>query len=301
MARRRNQGGFVPVQKNRAYFKRYQVKFRRRREGKTNYARRKKLVAQNMTKYNVPKYRFVVRKTNKQIICQVVYSKLIGDQVLCAAYSSELARYGVKGGLSNYAASYCTGLLLARRLLKQLGMDTLYQGVREADGDYFVVDWDSTRRPFQCYLDVGLARTTTGANIFGALKGAVDGGLYVPHSAKRFPGFENGEYNPEAHRARIFAEHVSNYMQELSEADPKKFQSQFSVYVKAGINADNLEDMYKQAHSAIRANPARVATEKKRPEKPIPSYKRPKMSYKEKKYRVQQKKAALERKIAAQA
>jgi len=254
-----------------------------------------------MTKYNVPKYRFVVRKTNKQIICQIVYSKLVGDQVLCAAYSSELTRYGVKGGLTNYAAAYCTGLLLARRVLKTLGMDNLYEGVRVADGDYFVVDWDSSRRPFQCYLDVGLARTTTGANIFGALKGAVDGGLYVPHSAKRFPGYENGEYDPEAHRARIYAEHVSTYMKELSEADPKKYQSQFSAYVKAGVDADNLEEMYTKAHTAIRANPARVHTEKKRPEKGIPSYKKPKMSFKEKKYRIQQKKTALERKLAAQA
>jgi len=36
--------------------------------------------------------------------------------ILCAAYSHELPRYGVKVGLTNYAAAYCTGLLLARRV-----------------------------------------------------------------------------------------------------------------------------------------------------------------------------------------
>ena len=47
-------------------------------------------------------------------------------------------------------------------------------------------------RPFKCLLDVGLARTTSGARLFGALKGAVDGGLDIPHSEKRFPGFTKG-------------------------------------------------------------------------------------------------------------
>ena len=36
-------------------------------------------------------------------------------------------------------------------------------------------------RPFRAFLDVGLARTTTGARVFGVLKGAVDGGLDIPH------------------------------------------------------------------------------------------------------------------------
>lgn len=37
---------FVKVQKTKAYFKRYQVKFRRRREGKTDYRARKRLISQ---------------------------------------------------------------------------------------------------------------------------------------------------------------------------------------------------------------------------------------------------------------
>lgn len=55
---------------------------------------------------------------------------------------------------------------------------------------------------YRCYLDVGLARTTTGARVFGAMKGAVDGGLNVPHSIKRFPGYdaEAKKFNAEVHR-----------------------------------------------------------------------------------------------------
>lgn len=40
--------------------------------------------------------------------------------ILAAAYSHELTRFGVNVGLSNYAAAYCTGLLLARRVSIQL-------------------------------------------------------------------------------------------------------------------------------------------------------------------------------------
>jgi len=36
--------GFVKIQKTKAYFKRYQTKYRRRREGKTDYYARKRMV-----------------------------------------------------------------------------------------------------------------------------------------------------------------------------------------------------------------------------------------------------------------
>ena len=60
-------------------------------------------------------------------------------------------------------------------------MDGLYEGQLEVDGDEYLVESQEERGAFRCYLDVGLARTTTGAKVFGALKGAVDGGLEIPH------------------------------------------------------------------------------------------------------------------------
>lgn len=47
---------------------------------------------------------------------QIAYAKIEGDMVIVAAYGHELPRYGVKVGLTNYSAAYCTGLLLARRV-----------------------------------------------------------------------------------------------------------------------------------------------------------------------------------------
>lgn len=78
------------------------------------------LVFQDKNKYNAKKYRFVARISNKYVTCQVVYSTMTGDVVMESAHSSELPRYGVKVGLANYAACYCTGLLLARRVLTKL-------------------------------------------------------------------------------------------------------------------------------------------------------------------------------------
>lgn len=95
---------FQKVVKNKAYFKRYQTKYRRRREGKTDYYQRRGLVIQDKNKYNSPKYRLVVRFTNRDCICQIVYSRIDGDHVMAAAYSHELPRYGIKLGLTNYAA-----------------------------------------------------------------------------------------------------------------------------------------------------------------------------------------------------
>ena len=73
-------------------------------EGKTDYYARKRLITQAKNKYNSPKYRFVVRITRKDIICQVVYSKIQGDVVMTAAYAHELPRYGLKHGLTNWSA-----------------------------------------------------------------------------------------------------------------------------------------------------------------------------------------------------
>jgi len=250
---------FVKVVKNKAYFKRYQVKFRRRREGKTDFYARKRLTVQDKNKYNTPKYRMVVRFTNKDIICQVAYARIEGDVIMCAAYAHELPRYGIKVGLTNYAAAYCTGLLLARRILQKLKLDGIYQGQEEVDGDeYYVEDIDDQPAPFRCYLDVGLARTTTGARIFGCLKGAADGGLDIPHSVKRFPGYdaEAGEFNAEVHRNHIFGKHVADYMKMLKEDDDDVYKRQFSRYIKNGITPDSVEGLYKKCHEAIRSDPS---------------------------------------------
>jgi len=245
--------------KNKAYFKRFQTKFRRRRECKTDYYARRRLIIQDKNKYKTPKYRLVVRFTNKDIICQIVAADLTHDITMVSAYAHELPAYGLKVGLTNYAAAYCTGLLLARRVNAKFGLE--YKGNENVDGeDYNVEQEDAEKAPFKALLDVGLKRTTTGARVFGAMKGACDGGLDVPHKDRRFPGSRRGDdgkflADPETHRKYIFGGHVSEYMEMLQEEDEERYKKQFSTFIRAGVSPDQVEAMYKKVHDTIRADP----------------------------------------------
>jgi len=262
---------FVKVLKTAAYFKRFQVARRRRREGKTDYYARRKMVRQDKNKFNNRKYRFIVRFTNKRCICQCAYATLRGDVVVAAAASNELPAFGIPVGHKNYAAAYATGLLLARRVLKHFDLQDKFKGKEELDGEeYHVEDEENEQRPFKCILDVGLRRTCVGHRMWGALKGAVDGGLHIPHSTKNFPGFkppeekgQEGEYDAEAHKERIFGNHVKEYMEMLQEEDPTKYEAHFSKFIAEGIDADKMEDMYTEAHEKIREDPTGEPAEKK--------------------------------------
>jgi large subunit ribosomal protein L5e len=121
----------------------------------------------------------------------------------------------------------------------------MYKPNSNVNGEYFNVDEDvKDKRPFKALLDVGITRTTTGNRVFGALKGATDGGLNVPHKTKIFPGYtraktENitnkkgkaidserteAKYDAKVHRARIYGGHVTNYMNHLKKEDPAKYK-----------------------------------------------------------------------------
>lgn len=150
---------------------RYFVPYRRRREGKTDYYQRTKLVVADAP-------RMVVRKTNRHIIIQLITAEIDGDRTLVTANSSELTGFGYKGSLSSTPAAYLTGLLFAAK-------------ARKAKYDRAV-------------LDIGLARATPGARVFAALKGAVDAGFTVPHGEEILPddarvkGQHIAEYNKNA-------------------------------------------------------------------------------------------------------
>ncbi|KAL5781331.1 hypothetical protein ACOSP7_006360 [Xanthoceras sorbifolium] len=285
---------FVKAQKSKAYFKRFQVKYKRRREGKTDYRARIRLINQDKNKYNTPKYRFVVRFTNKDIIAQIVSASIVGDNILAAAYAHELPHFGLDVGLTNYAAAYCTGLLLARRVLKMLEMDDEYEGNVEATGEDFSVEPAESRRPFRALLDVGLIKTTTGNRVFGALKGALDGGLDIPHSDKRFAGFskDSKQLDVDVHRKYIYGGHVAAYMRTLTEDEPEKYQSHFGEYIKKGLEADGLEAMYKKVHAAIRADPTAKKSEKQ-PPKEHKRFNLKKLTYEERKNKLIERLRAL--------
>lgn len=132
----------------------YTMRFRRRREGKTDY--RKRLA---MLKSGMP--RLVVRIRGKSVVAQIVNYNPKGDEIVVTATSSEIQKFGFKGHCGNVEASYLTGMLCGKKALKA--------GVKEV------------------VFDIGLHTPVNGSNIFGALKGAVDAGLTIPHDEKCFP------------------------------------------------------------------------------------------------------------------
>ncbi|CAI4215070.1 unnamed protein product [Parascedosporium putredinis] len=294
---------FHKLVKNSAYYSRYQTKYKRRRQGKTDYYARKRLITQAKNKYGAPKYRLVVRFTNRDIILQVVSSEITGDKVLASAYSHELPAYGIEHGLTNWAAAYATGLLIARRVLKKVGLDETFTGVEEADGEFTLTEAaetdDGERRPFKCFLDVGLHRTSTGARVFGAMKGASDGGLFVPHSEKRFPGYdmESKELDAEVLRKYIFGGHVAEYMETLADDDEERYKSQFQKYIDDDIDAEGIEDLYTEAHKAIREDPFKKV-ESKGPKKSREEWKAESKKYKAKKLTYEQRKEGVQKRIA---
>lgn len=245
---------------------------------------------QDKNKYDSKKYRFVVRRTAHRVINQIIFATIQGDRVLAQADSFELKRFGLETGFTNYAASYATGLLLARRLLTQLKLADTYKGVEAADGEFFDVyekGVNEDKRPFKALLDVGLIRTTSGNRVFGSLKGAVDGGIHIPHNTKRFPGYRiekaqvntgkrgkvvekvkgQATYNAKEHRDHIFGNHVQGYIDHLTKTNKDKLQKQFSKTLKQLEKAKvkNLEALYKKIHVEIRKSPLRPKIEKKAP------------------------------------
>ena len=194
-------------------------------------------------------------------------------------------------------AAYCTGLLVARRVLNKFGLAAVYEGNTEDVGADYNVEQSGDARPFRCYLDTGLARTSTGAKVFGALKGALDGGLDIPHSTKRFAGYDKDDkkFDTETHSQYILGGIIGEYAAELQEEEPEKYARQFKSYVDAEIDPEELEDLYKEVHSNIRADPVAVKKDRSKNVKPAKGHKwqTPKLTYEQRKTALQAKLKAL--------
>lgn len=74
---------------------------------------------------------------------------------------------------------------------------------------------DDGPRPFYCLLDTGLKRTSTGSKVFSCLKGALDGGLDIPHNEKRFVGYADKKLDAETLEKYIFGGHVAEYQETM--------------------------------------------------------------------------------------
>lgn len=209
--------------KNNSSHSRFQVKWRRRREGKTNYYKRKNLLIQDKQKYNASKYRMVVRLSKKNLLCQLIYSRLEGDFILSSCYSKKLNLIGISLISNNFPTAYITGLHLSSNFLKEKFS--------------FIHKKDSLENKLKVILDLGLTRITTGNRVFATMKGAVDGGFMIPHNEKRFPGYKKDEeFDIETMRDRIEGKHIMEYMELLKEEDEEKYSKQFKRFIENQIS-----------------------------------------------------------------
>lgn len=133
---------------------RFHTKYRRRREGKTNYTKRIKLLS---SKKNM----VVFRKLSRILTSQIVKFDIKGDKVLASASSKELEKYGWKLGKKNLPAAYLTGLLLARKA--------------------------KSLKTGELIAHYGVTNPTKGSAHYAFLKGAIEGGLKIAHSPEPFP------------------------------------------------------------------------------------------------------------------
>jgi large subunit ribosomal protein L18 len=134
---------------------RYHVKPRRRREGRTDYRKRLKLLKSR-------EIRLVVRKSIKNTIIQLIEYKEGGDNILASANSKELiSKFNWKFSTSSTPAAYLTGILAGTRA-KEKGIS-------------------------DCILDTGRFPPITGSKIFASLKGVVDAGVSCPYDEEMLP------------------------------------------------------------------------------------------------------------------
>ena len=183
----------------------YRVPSRRRREGKTDYQARKALVLSGTP-------RLVARSTVKNVVAQIIVAKPHGDEVLAAAHSKELKKYGWKAPTGNVPAAYLTGLLC--------GLKAKAKGVAKA------------------VLDIGLVAPTKGAKVFAALSGVLDAGVDVPHDEEKMV------------KERTEGAHIAEYGKSLSE-DSEVYAAKFSKYLAQKLSPEQVPEHFAKVKAEI--------------------------------------------------
>lgn len=187
------------------------VQFRRKKEGKTNYRKRLKLLLSN-------KLRLVVRISLNNISAQIIEHYPKGDKVIISAHSTELKKFGWKTVGGNIPSAYLVGLLLGKKAKEK--------GIEEA------------------ILDAGLNSSVKGSRIYALLKGVLDSSLKVPCSENILPDEERikGKHiinyaslltkDNEAYKKRF-----SNYLK--NNVNPLEFDKYFDSVKRKIIGGNN--------------------------------------------------------------
>jgi large subunit ribosomal protein L18 len=131
------------------------LKYRRRREGKTNYHKRLKLLQSGQT-------RMVIRRSNTGMTCQFVTYEPAGDKVIAQATSTDVKKAGLAGvSGKSLPSAYLVGFVAGKRA--------------QAAGISGAI------------VDLGMQTATKGNRLFAAVKGAIDSGIQIPVDSDVLP------------------------------------------------------------------------------------------------------------------
>ena len=186
----------------------YKVPYRRRREGKTNYYKRYRMIKSGRL------LRAVIRKTNTQIIVQIVKFSINGDETIVGVSSKSLRRYGWLGDLNNTPAAYLTGLLA--------GVLAVKKNIKEV------------------IPDIGLHKASKGARVFAVMRGLLDAGVQIPVSEGVIPPQD-----------RIEGQHIAEYAEKTYSESEDLFKKYFGEYIKRGLDPRNLPQHFKEVREKI--------------------------------------------------
>jgi len=174
---------------------RYNLPFKRRYEGKTNYRKRLSMLYSKQL-------RLVVRKSANQIKAQIVKFKPSGDETLIYASTSDLKKFGWGSAINNMPSAYLLGLLVGKKALKQK------------------ID--------SAILDMGLQRNIKGSKLYAVLRGALDAGLKIPHNPEILPSEDRikGKHITE-YAEKLKKEDTTKYKKHFSLSQPEKLSENF--------------------------------------------------------------------------
>jgi len=177
---------------------------RRKREGKTDYRARLGMLKSGSL-------RLVARISLRNIMLQIIKYESEGDVTLVAVHSNELKKFGWNYGKTNISTAYLLGMLAATKAKKAKISEAIF--------------------------DCGLRKAMKRGVLFAILKGAIDGGLNIPHNEEAFPSDE-----------RIRGEHIEKYTKSL---DKESFKKRFSGYEKTGIKPEDIKRQFEAVKEKI--------------------------------------------------
>ncbi len=159
------------------------------------------------------KTRIVLRVSNKNLKIQAINFGEKGDICIGGVNSLDLKSLGWNAPTGNLYSSYLTGLLFGSKLKSKIK-----EGI----------------------IDTGLRTVRKNTRLSAAIKGISDSGIDIPFSEEISPS-EN----------KLNGELTAQYSKKLKLENENKFKSQFSKYLKDGVNPEEIPNLFEKTRKKL--------------------------------------------------